>query len=77
MRINSVMADRALPRDLAASLIRNLKRRGVDYADVRLERLLLEYKRSRQAGEQFNDFCSRLGDRAIAQLLAAESPPCA
>ncbi len=36
------MADRTLPRDLAASLIRDLKRRGVDYADVRVERLLHE-----------------------------------
>ena len=31
-----------LPRDLVASLIRHLKRRGVDYADVRYEHLLHE-----------------------------------
>lgn len=36
------MADRVLPRDLVASLIRDLKRRGVDYADVRAEHLLHE-----------------------------------
>ena len=36
------MTARALPRELAASLIRDLKRRGVDYADVRVERLLHE-----------------------------------
>jgi len=36
------MAERALPRELIARLIRSLKRRGVDYADVRYERLLHE-----------------------------------
>ncbi|MBI4341519.1 MAG: TldD/PmbA family protein [Candidatus Omnitrophica bacterium] len=37
------MADRSVPRDLIESLIRDLKRRGVDYADVRWERLLHEH----------------------------------
>ena len=36
------MADRSLPRELVAQLIRDLKRRGVDYADVRAEHLLHE-----------------------------------
>lgn len=34
------MAERALPRSLVAGLIRWLKRKGVDYADVRYEHLL-------------------------------------
>ncbi len=36
------MANRALPRELVASLIHDLKRRGVDYGDVRAEHLLHE-----------------------------------
>ncbi len=36
------MTDRTLPRDLLAQLIRHLRRRGVDYADVRCEHLLHE-----------------------------------
>ncbi|MBI2495332.1 MAG: TldD/PmbA family protein [Candidatus Omnitrophica bacterium] len=36
------MTDRSLPRDLIGRLIRDLKRRGVDYADVRYEHLLHE-----------------------------------
>ncbi|MBI3996791.1 MAG: TldD/PmbA family protein [Candidatus Omnitrophica bacterium] len=36
------MTTRALPRELVAQLIRDLKRRGVDYADVRAESLLHE-----------------------------------
>lgn len=38
----SSMTDRALPRNLVLQLIRDLKRRGVDYADVRYEHLLHE-----------------------------------
>jgi TldD protein len=36
------MSDRAVPRDLIAHLTRDVKRRGVDYADVRYEHLLHE-----------------------------------
>lgn len=36
------MTNRSLPRDLVAQLIRDLKRRGVDYADVRYEYSLHE-----------------------------------
>jgi len=36
------MAASAVPRDLVARLVRDLKRRGVDYADVRYEHLLHE-----------------------------------
>lgn len=36
------MASSAVPRDLVARLVRDLKRRGVDYADVRYEHLLHE-----------------------------------
>lgn len=36
------MRSHSIPRDLVASLIRSLKRRGVDYADVRWEHLLHE-----------------------------------
>lgn len=36
------MTDRTLPRDLLVQLIRQLRRRGVDYADVRYEHLLHE-----------------------------------
>ena len=36
----------------------------------RLERLLLEYKRLRKDREAFNDFCGRIGDEAVAKLLA-------
>lgn len=38
----------------------------------RLEKLLIEYKKRRQSGELFNRFCERLGDAAIAQILAEE-----
>ena len=38
----TLMTIRALPRELVAQLIRDLKRRGVDYADVRAESLLHE-----------------------------------
>ena len=36
------MADRSVPCDLVAQVVRHLKRRGVDYADVRYEHLLHE-----------------------------------
>ncbi|MDP3703072.1 MAG: TldD/PmbA family protein [Candidatus Omnitrophota bacterium] len=36
------MASSSVPRDLVARLVRDLKRRGVDYADVRYEHLLHE-----------------------------------
>ena len=36
------MADQSAPRDLVAGLVRELRRRGVDYADVRYEHLLHE-----------------------------------
>ena len=36
------MTDRSLPRDTVARVIRTLKRRGVNYADVRYEHLLHE-----------------------------------
>lgn len=36
----------------------------------RLEQLLLGYKRSCTSGERFNDFCKRIGDEAVAKLLA-------
>ena len=36
------MSDRALPRQLVAGVVRDLRRRGVDYADVRYEHLLHE-----------------------------------
>jgi len=38
---------------------------------LRLENLLMGYKRGRQTGEAFNDFCRRIGDAGVAQLLAA------
>ncbi len=39
---------------------------------VRLERLLLGYKRNRNPGELFNDFCKRVGDQTVVKLLSAE-----
>ena len=41
---------------------------------LRLEQLLLGYKRLRQPGESFNHFCQRVGDEGVVKLLApAES----
>jgi TldD protein len=37
-----IMSEHPLPRELVARLIRDLKRRGVDYADVRYEHMLHE-----------------------------------
>ena len=35
----------------------------------RLEQLLLGFKAQRNAGEPFNDWCQRVGDAALVQLL--------
>ena len=35
----------------------------------RLERLLLEFKKTRKTREPFNDWCARLGDEAVAALV--------
>ncbi len=38
----------------------------------RLEKLLLGYKRLKEPDEEFNGFCKRVGDEAVAQLLSGE-----
>ncbi|MBI3333335.1 MAG: nitrite reductase, partial [Candidatus Omnitrophica bacterium] len=42
---------------------------------LRLERLLMAYKKQRRPGERFNDFCRRLGDEGLAGLLSEEARP--
>jgi len=43
----------------------------------RLEQVLLGFKAQRKPGEPFNDWCRRVGDQALAKLLAGgkEPPP--
>ncbi len=50
--------------------------RKVPAADCkhRLEQLLVGYKRQRKGGETFVDFCARVGDDAVAKLLAPRQP---
>ena len=39
---------------------------------VRLENLLVRYKKDRGPGEPFREFCRRLGDEEVARLLSGE-----
>ena len=39
---------------------------------VRIEHLLMGYKKQRKPGEKFNDFCRRVGDDVVTKLLVEE-----
>ncbi len=41
---------------------------------LRLEKLLVRYKRKRQPQESFNDFCLRAGNEELARLLSDDPP---